>query len=83
MNFYFFGKENGLGYLVLIYANWSNEARKKYNDVVCCNEGKSEFIDNGLALELICSSNLEDDEFNDVISEIKKAQNTKKLRWYY
>lgn len=77
MNFYLFSKEDGFEYLALIYASDSNEASKKYQNVVCCDNGKPKLIDSSLALELICSSNLDDDEFDDVMSEIKESQNTK------
>lgn len=77
MNFYLFSEEDGFDYFALIYASSSNKASKKYNNVVCYNNRKPKLIDNSLALELICSSNLNDNEFDDVILEIEESQNTK------
>lgn len=77
MDFYLFDKEEGFEYLALIYASDSNEAIKRYQEVVCYDNGEPKLIDNSLALEFICSSNLDDDEFDDVMSEIKESQNTR------
>ena len=77
MNFYLFSEEDGFEYFALIYAIDSDEASKKYQNVVCFDNGKPKLIDNNQALELICYSNLDEHEFDDVVSEIKESQNTK------
>lgn len=77
MNFYEFRVEDGFDYRALIFSATQMEAINVYNDYGYCDNNEPRLINNSQALELICSCNLNENDFDEIISEIKKAQNSK------
>lgn len=78
MNFYLFSKEDGFDYYALIYSENEKGASELYKNTVGCVSQPPRFISSSQALdEIIYSSNLDDYEIEDLMLDIKKAQDTK------
>lgn len=78
MKFYLFSKEDGFKYYALIYSVNEQVASEFYESMTGCINQSPRCINDSQALnEMIYTSNLDGDEIDDLLLDIKKAENKK------